>query len=213
MVTITWTWVTLSDGCLVQFRHQKSLVSVKIVSRKSWIHLMRISKVEISQLSRDSQSHSERSCENTHSHWALIQSPCGDTSLSLLISTKRKTHQFTYVLSTWRQISSFDESQAATEEMWHSVSSRHLTQNWLKQISGVWPDSDASLRNGLQDQTKSTMTEKKILEKNYSKTSDCSVSDSQTSQIISGDIYSVQMQSRKVTWAGSEPTWRHTTCF
>lgn len=110
-------------------------------------------------------------------------------------------------------MTSFDESQAVTEEMWHSVSSRHLTQNWLKQISGVWPDSDASLRNGLQDQTKSTMTEKKILEKNYSKTSDCSVSDSQTSQIISGDIYSVQMQSRKVTWAGSEPTWRHTTWF
>lgn len=135
-----------------------------------------------------------------HTVSQLIQCPCGDTSLSLLMSTRRKTH----ILSRWRQMSSFDESQAVREEMWHSVSSRHLTQNWLKQISGVWPDSDASLCNELQGQTMSMMIEKKILEK---------VSDSRTSQIISGDIYSVQMQSRKVTCAGSELTWRHTTWF
>lgn len=129
MVTITWTWVTLSDGCLVQFRHQKSLVSVKIVSRKSWIHLMRISKVEISQLSRDSQSHSERSCENTHSHWALIQPPCGDTSLSLLISTKRKTHQFTYVLSTWRHLTSHKQWQKKCD---------------ILSVPDIWPRTDSN---------------------------------------------------------------------
>ena len=208
MATIIWTWVKLSGGCLVQFKHQKPLVSVKIVSGRSWIHKMSTFMDQSwnkSTFTWFSVTFRKRLWEHTQSLRVDSASMWWHQPVVTDINKKENTSvHIRFITMT---------SQAAREEMWHSVSSRHLTQNWLQQISGVWPDSDASLRNDLQDQTMTTMVEKKILERSYSKTSDCCVSDSRTSQIISGDIYSVQMQSRKVTCAGSELTWRHTTWF